>query len=157
MKKTFKTALVIVFVAISSLANAQYEIVGKWGEKEGKDSSFFLFHNDGYISISVVEDNMQMDGHGFELEGFNAYAKYTIKKVGKRLHFNMYIILVDLDSTVAMVAPGIIEFIDANTIKIAINFENEAEGDLPETKLDAIRPKDFNNPDETVIMVRIKY
>lgn len=156
MKTTLKTILLIAFASISAMAAAQNNIVGKWVEKNGKDSSFFHFHNDGYISMFVTEENMNIDGHSFDIEGFNACAKYTTKKVGKRIHFNMYVILVDLDSTVAMVAPGIIEFIDANTIKIAINFDEEIEGSATEAQLDAFRPKDFNDPEESIVMVRVK-
>lgn len=155
MKKTFKTALVIAFVAISSWVSAQYNLVGEWYEVDGKDTSYFTFHKNGFISILAPADEVEINGEGFDLEGFNACAKYKAEMNGKRAKVNIYIIMVDLDSAIARVAPALVEFTDANTIKLVMNMEHDETGDLSATMLEKLRPKDFNDPDETVILKRV--
>ncbi len=154
MKKSFKTVLVTLFVAISSWVSAQYNIVGEWIEVEGKDTSTFTFHKNGFVSINAPVDDLHIIGEGFDLEGFNACAKYTAQTNGKICKANIYVILVDMDSAIAMVAPALIEFIDANTIKMALNMEHEEMGDLSAEMLEKLRPKDFTDPEETVILKR---
>lgn len=154
MKKMFKTTLVLAFVAISSWVSAQYNLVGEWYEVDGKDTSSFTFHKNGFVSILAPADELEINGESFDLEGFNACAKYKAEQNGKMAKVNIYIILVDMDSAVAMIAPALIEFTDANTIKLAMNMEHEETGDLSAAMLEKLRPKDFNDPDETVILKR---
>jgi hypothetical protein len=153
MKRILTTALFVLMLSLPSAISAQYNLIGKWVETSA-DSSSFTFHKDGFVSMFF--DGEYMDGKGYSIEGLRACNKYTAKFTGKTCKINIYIILTDLDSMVAMVAPGIIEFTDANTIKLALNMEHDVEGDPSAEQLEALRPKDFSNPDNTLVMKRVK-
>lgn len=152
MKKTFKTALVIVFVAISSWVSAQYNIVGEWFIVEDNDTSSFVFDTDGYVTMKT--EGEVLNGHDYDYSGERAAAKYIAKYNGKICKLDLYILLLDNDSTIALVAPALIEFIDANTIKINWNMEHDEIGELSSEMLEQLRPKDFSDPEETAILKR---
>jgi hypothetical protein len=154
MKRILTTATILLLVCISSAVNAQYNLIGKWVDMDSPDSSSFIFEKDSFVSMYT--DGVFVDGHGHDIEGITASSKYTATMSGKMCKVNVYITLPALGNMVVMVAPGLIEFTDANTIKFAINMDHEEEGDLTPAMLEKLRPKDFSNPDNTITMKRVK-
>lgn len=157
MKNLLKiTAFLFIMAAYATSAFAQNNIVGKWMDVSDGDTGIVIFDKEGFAT--VVINGEKMGGRSFEMEGLmTACMTYEFVPAGNKTYkVNLYIKSASPDSIVLMTAPGLIEFITPDKIKFAVNFEHEQVGKISDAQMDALRPKDFKDPDETTTMTRVK-
>ncbi|KAB2913798.1 MAG: hypothetical protein F9K23_16275 [Bacteroidetes bacterium] len=145
---------VVTFVCIQT--SAQHNIVGKWVSSQDGDTGIFSFQKNGFLAITVEGETM--GGELFDFEGMDACVTYTLKPTKKPNIFELdiYIRSASSDSSIFLTAPGLIEFIDKSSIKMAINFEHEEIGPLTSEQKTKLRPKDLSPASEAIIFKRIE-
>ncbi len=155
--KLLNTFLLLILIGLGITAKAQYNIVGKWQLVEDADSGLFIFDAEGYMSM--VENGEISGGKSYEFnDEYDACTQYflTPTKDASVFKFDMYVRILDEDSTVAFMGPGLVKFVNSNTLLMAMDFDHEEEGDIPAAKKEALRPKDFNNKENVATLKRIK-
>lgn len=155
--KLLNTFLLLILIGLGITAKAQYNIVGKWQLVDDADSGLFIFDAEGYMSMA--ENGEVTGGKSYEFnDEYDACTQYflTPTKDASVFKFDIYVRILDEDSTVAFMGPGLIKFVNNNTILMALNFEHETDGNLSEAQKEALRPKDLDDKETVATLKRIK-
>lgn len=151
-----KTFFFLIATLFCVQTNAQHNIVGKWISSQDGDTGIFSFEKNGFLTITVEGETM--GGELFDFEGLDACVTYTLTPTKKPNIFELDINIrsASNDSTIFLTAPGLIEFIDKSSLKMAINFEHEEIGPLTVEQKSKFRPKDLSPASEAIVFKRVK-
>lgn len=135
MKYLFTFFIFTLFVFNTS--NPKEDIIGKWKSDQIKEIEFFTFDAEGYASFE--SQGQTLGGKEFSIDGEKGKMTYSI---------NIETTPIEIDYTVTKLQSGeskkilgILEFIDTNSIKIDLKFDEE-------------RPTNFS--EESFLIQRVK-
>ncbi|TYA74275.1 DUF2147 domain-containing protein [Seonamhaeicola marinus] len=123
----------LTLVSFTSTKTTDFSIVGKWKGEDQKEVGYFIFQEDGYAFMEVR--GMKLGGKDFEVKGKKGSMSYTIDYNTTPIPLDLIITLTEENESRSQ--KFIIEFIDNNTIKMAMG--------TPDT-----RPTSFEDVDSLV-------
>ncbi|GAB5523142.1 MAG: hypothetical protein Roseis2KO_10140 [Roseivirga sp.] len=126
--------LVISLLLNFSSQTSNTRHLGKWAGDDGVQSGFLILDEEGYATLKA--DGQVMGGKSAVVGGIEAYMLYTIDYQYKPIEIDFIIHRLADDQEMGRLK-GIIEFMDDNTLKLAMGFSGD-------------RPEDFEGDDTLV-------
>ena len=126
MKNLLLLLLVIPFLSVSAQTSEE-KLIGKWAGQDKNEIGYFIFQENGFAAFEL--QGQVFGGEEFEFRGMKAKMTYKIIDNANPIQLDLVVKLLESDEENKLFC--ILEFIDDDTIKLALSF-NET------------RPTEFN-------------
>lgn len=132
--------LLLTIPLLSFITDNKSKFVGKWIAVDHGDTMYIIFEKEGYVTLKMGGE--VIGGKAFDLEGKKSKMTYSINDKTNPIQVDF--IITELESNRKEYLPCLAKFIDDNTLKFAMGFEDE------------IRPTKFD-ADNSVLLKRKRY
>lgn len=117
MKNLLIVLLVIPFMSISAQTTKE-KLIGKWAGQDKNEIGYFIFQENGFAAFEL--QGQVFGGEEFEFRGMKAQMTYEV--VNKTNPIQLDLIVKLLESGEENKLYCIVEFIDEDTMKLALSF-----------------------------------
>lgn len=137
MKKLFILLFTIPFLISFSPLKTTEDFIGKWKGEDKGEIGFIIFDKDGYASIEI--QGQIIGGKEFEIDGQKGSLIYKLNTSVEPIQIDFEMTKFKSGEIKSLL--GIVEFIDDDSFKLALDFESN-------------RPTDFSK--NTITFQRVK-